>query len=547
METKQNILKGAIILSIGVMLSKIIGLVYRIPLTNIIGDEGNGLYSSAYQVYIILLTLTATAIPAGLSKLIAEREATGKHKEAEHIFKITLKGGFICSLILAAIVVLGADLISDLFFPGENVGKPIRVLVPTILVMTMVASLRGYFQGLGNMVPTASSQVIEQIFHVVFTVILAYLLIERSLLSAVTGATLGTAVGALAALLVLIVTYLKIKRERKPVLVAQKNFHQESNKVILKQVLGIMLPIIISTCVFSIMTFIDLSMITNLLPESLRQLKASGFLETVPIANVANVGIEKIATSLKGQYGFQYNTFINIPISVIVQIAAASIPAIAASAAINKPEDINEKIKMISKLGMIIAAPVAIAFLLFGKPLIGLVLKEATGGELLSAGAVSLIFITIAQLSAAVLQAMGKPMQASIHAIVACIVKVIINYILIRIPQCHIFGVIYSTTICFAIYGILNLIYLYRHFAIKLEWKKVVIKPIICAVIMGAISYGLFVAMNLLMGREKLSMLLVIPVAIVVYFVVAIWTRTINKADLEGLPGGKKLQRFIRI
>lgn len=165
----------------------------------------------------------------------------------------------------------------------------------------------------------------------------------------------------------------------------------------------------------------------------------------------------------------------------------------------------------------------------------------------MSAGAVSLIFITIAQLSAAVLQAMGKPKEASVHAILACIVKVVINYILIRIPQCHIFGVIYSTTICYAIYGSLNLIYLYRHFAIKLEWKQVVIKPIICAVIMGAISYGLYVVMNLLMGREKLSMLLVIPVAIVVYFVVAIWTRTIDKADLEGLPGGKKLQRFIRI
>ena len=547
METKQNILKGAMILSIGVMLSKIIGLVYRIPLTNIIGSEGNGLYSSAYQVYIIILTLTATAIPAGLSKLIAEREAVGEHREAERIFKVTLRAGFICSLILAVIVVLGADWISDLFFPKENVGQPIRVLVPTILIMTVVASLRGYFQGLDNMVPTASSQVIEQIFHVIFTVILAYYLIERSLLSAVTGATLGTSIGALAALLALIVTYVKTKKARKPILVAQKSFHQESNRVILKQVLAIMLPIIISTCVFSIMTFIDLSMITNLLPESLSQLKASGLIETIPVADAAHLEIGKIATSLKGQYGFQYNTFINIPISVIVQLAAASIPAIAASMAINKRKDANEKIQMIFKLGMIIAAPTAVAFLLFGKPIIGLVLKEATGGELLSAGAISLIFITIAQLSAAILQAMGEPKKASIHAILACIVKVIINYILIRTPQFHIFGVIYSTTICYAIYGILNLIYLYRHFAIKLEWKQVVIKPIICAAIMGAISYGLYVALNTLVGKEKLSMLVVIPVAIIIYFVVAIWTRTINKTDLEGLPGGKKLGRFIRI
>lgn len=128
METKQNILKGAMILSIGVMLSKIIGLVYRIPLTNIIGDEGNGLYSSAYQVYIIILTLTATAIPAGLSKLIAEREAIGEHKEAEHIFKVTLRAGFICSLILAVIVVLGADVIADLFLMEKMLGNLLEYL-----------------------------------------------------------------------------------------------------------------------------------------------------------------------------------------------------------------------------------------------------------------------------------------------------------------------------------------------------------------------------------------------------------------------------------
>jgi len=268
-ETKQNILKGAMILSIGVILSKIIGLVYRIPLTNIIGDEGNGLYSSAYQVYIIVLTLTATAIPAGLSKLIAEREAIGAHREAERIFKLTLKGSMICALVLAVIVYLGADLISDICFPNEHVGQPIRVLVPTILIATMVASLRGYFQGLGNMVPTAKSQVIEQIVHVVITVALAYYLINKSLLSAVTGATLGTSVGAFAALIILIITYKKASRKRRPLLEAQTTVHEEDGKVILKKILEIILPIIISTSVFSIMTFLDLSMITSLLPDSL--------------------------------------------------------------------------------------------------------------------------------------------------------------------------------------------------------------------------------------------------------------------------------------
>lgn len=545
-ETKQNILKGAMILSIGVMLSKIIGLIYRIPLTNIIGDEGNGLYASAYQVYIVILTLTATAIPSGLSKLIAEREAVGAHREAERIFKLTLKGSMICAFVLSVIVCLGADFISDLCFPNEHVGQPIRILVPTILIATMVASLRGYFQGLGNMVPTAKSQVIEQIVHVIFTVALAYYLINKSLMSAVTGATLGTSMGAFVALIILLATYKKVRRERKPLLEAQTTVHNENGKVILKKTLEIILPIVISTSVFSIMTFIDLSMITSLLPNSLMKLKESGLIDTVPVREASSLSIDTLATSLKGQYGFQYNTFINIPVSLIIQLAAASIPAIAASVAVNNQKEVHDKIKMIFKLGMIIGVPTSVAFLIFGQPIIGLVLVNGTGGELLSAGAISLIFITIAQLSAAVMQAMGKPLQASIHAMGACLIKIVMNYILIRMPQFHIFGVIYSTTICYIIYSILNLVYLYRHFKVKLEWIDVVIKPIFCSVIMGVISYGAYTGMNQILNRPKVSMLLVIPFAIAVYFATAIMTGTITKEDLSELPGGHKLGKFVK-
>jgi len=294
------------------------------------------------------------------------------------------------------------------------------------------------------------------------------------------------------------------------------------------------------------MTFLDLSMITSLLPKSLMKLKESGLIDSVPVPGASELTIDTLATSLKGQYGFQYNTFINIPVSLIIQLAAAFIPAIAASVAVNNYEEVNEKIKMIFKLGMIIGAPTSVAFLIFGQPIIELVLVKGTGGELLSAGAISLIFITIAQLSAAVMQAMGKPFRASLHAIGACLIKIVMNYILIRIPQLHIFGVVYSTTICYIIFSILNLVYLYRHFKVKLEWKDTVIKPIFCSIVMGIISYGAYVGMNQIFGSSKISMLLVIPFAIVIYFATAIMTKTITKDDLNGVPGGHRLMKFVK-
>lgn len=539
MATKQNILRGTMILSIGVMLSKIIGLVYRIPLTNIIGDEGNGLYTSAYQVYVIVLTLTATAIPAGLSKLIAEREALGKHREAEHIFKLTMKASFAIAFVLACAVILGADWISKVCFPNENIGAPIRALAPTILIMTIVASLRGYFQGLDDMMPTALSQVIEQIVHVIFTVVLAYYLIKKSVLSAVTGATFGTSLGAVVALAGLLVIYIRTRKERKPILEKEQDFKRENDKVILKEIFYIMCPIIISTCVFSIMTFVDLSMMSTLLPKSLIALKNQGLLHTVPVSGAEYLDMTLIIKSLKGQYGVQYSTFINIPISLILQIAAVAIPAIAMSLAVNRYDEANQRMTLIFKLGMIIAAPVTIAFLIYARPIVELVFKKGTGSELLAAGAIGLIFITLAQLSAAIMQAMGKPFRASIHAIIACVIKVILNYVLIRIPNIHIFGVIYSTTLCYLIYGGLNLIYLHKAFSIKLEWKDVFIKPIICAGMMGLGSYAIFIGMNQCVASEKLSMLVVIPAAIVIYLIVAVLTHTITKEEIKDLKGGK--------
>lgn len=546
-DTKQSVLKGAMILSIGAMLSKVIGLVYRIPLNNIIGDVGNGLYSSVYQVYLIILTLTATAIPSGLSKLVAEREALGQHKEADRIFKLTLKYCLICSLVLTLVVCFGADFISDVFFPGENIAMPMRVLVPTILIATMVANFRGYFQGLGNMMPTAKSMVIEQVAHVISTVVLAYILIKISLLSAVAGAALGASVGSAVALIILLISYKKARGDRKALLDAQVSFKQEKESEILKRILVIIVPIIISSCVFSITTFIDLSIMSNFLPGSLQQLKDSGLIDTVPVPDAATYTMKDLATSLKGQYGYQYTTFINIPVALIVQLAAAVIPAISAAVALKDYNEVNNRIKEILKLGMLIGAPISVAFLLFGKPLVKLALFSNTGGEILSAGALSLVFITIAQLTAAVIQAMGKTMRASVHAIIACAIKIVVDYVLITIPSLNIFGVVYATTICYFLYAAFNIIYLYRHFKVKIDWMACVVKPILCASIMGGVSYLFYDFVFKMTGSMMLAMLPTIIIAMIIYFVIAILSKTITSDDLKQIPGGAKLGKLLKI
>lgn len=544
-QTGSAIMRGAIILSIGVMLSKVIGLVYRIPITHIIGDEGNGLYSSAYQVYKVILALTAIAMPAALSKLIAEREAVGAYKESERVYKVALTFSATLALIFAIIIGFGADVISDVFFPGEHIGMPIRALAPTIVVATIIASLRGYFQGLNDMVPTASSQVIEQIVHVIVSVWLAYEFTKISLMGGVTGATLGTSVGAFVALIILSIIFIRRRSKRKELLSHSNPYRKESKRDIIKSILAIMVPIVITTSVFSIMTFIDLSMISKFLPHTLEVLRDSGKLATVPVPDAQNLELTVIASKLKGQFGFQYNTFIEIPVSLVLQLAAASIPAIAAGIALDQHEDVQRKIKIIFKIGLLIAVPSSVAFLIFGPNIIELVLKEATGGELLSAGAIGLIFITLAQISAAILQGVSKAKVSSVHAVIACLIKIGINFILVSRPSLHIYGIIYSTTICYMIYAGLNLRYLKKHFNIQIKWREVLIKPLICAGVMGGLSYMGYQGMVSIFSSTKLAMLITIPVAIVIYGIVGLLTGTIALVDLKMFPGGKKIVAFI--
>lgn len=545
LEVNQNLVKGAVILSLGAIISKVIGLVYRIPLNKIIGDLGNGMYGQVYSVYLVIVTLTASAIPSGLSKLIAEREAKGQHREAERVFKLTLKCCLICACVLALGTMIGADLISDIFFPQQNLGTCIRILVPTILVTTMVANLRGYFQGMGDMIPTAKSMVIEQIVHVIITVVLAYWFMHYSLHAAISGATLGTSMGALVAFLILLVSYFKLKKVRKPLIETQSHIKDESSTALLKEIAVMLIPLIISCSVFYVMGFIDTSMMANFLPASLEKLRGMGLIDRVPVPNAQDYTMYDLATSLQGQYGYQYTTFVNIPVCMVVQLAAAVIPAVAVAHTKGDSQAVNDRIRDIFKLGMLISAPTCIAFFLFGVPLVDLALLSNTGGELLSVGALSLVFITLAQLSAAVVQALGRPIRVTVHAVIACLIKIIVNYIFLHIPQLHIYGVVLGTTICYFLYATFNIVYLYKHFKVKIAWTSCIIKPSLCAVIMGVISFICYEAIYQMIGSMKMSMAITVVIAILVYVVTVIVSKTVTKEDLGQIPGGKKLSRFV--
>lgn len=549
-DNKQSLMKGAMILSIGVLASRIIGMLYRIPIRNILGDEGQSLYGVAYGIYVVILTLTAMAIPGALSKLIAERRAAGAYKEAQRVFHLamTYSLGFAC--VMAAGLWLGADFISDTFYKSQDVALPIRALAPTVVIATSLGVFRGYFQGRGDMTPTASSQIIEQIFNVIFSVVLASYFMrttEKSLVWGATGSALGTGVGAIAGFVVLIFLYLRSSKRTKKELAHSREYTYQSARVILKQILSMMIPVIISASIFSIMTSIDQSMISNILPRNIEYLRNHQMLSKVPILDAKLYSTESIVNQLSGQLSFQYMTFMNIPVSLILQIGLASVPAIAASMAAGEIKDVRRKTKMIFKVGMLIAAPSAIGYMAFATPILTLIVGDKSGAELLSSGAIAILAIAIAQLSAGILQGMSKQNIPTINALIACIIKVGINLVALRFPTLNIYGFVHSTTICYVVYALLNMFYLQRSLKMKISWRKILIKPTLCAGVMGLIGLAIYKGMIWYGLSVRLAILVVMPIAALIYFIVGVGTRTITRGDLLSIPGGRKLIALLKL
>ena len=548
-DNKQSLMKGAMILSIGVLVSRIIGMLYRIPIRNILGDEGQSLYGVAYGIYVVILTLTAMAIPGALSKLIAERRAAGAYKEAQRVFHLAMLYAIGFAVVMAVGLWLSADFISDNFFKSQDVALPIRALAPTVVIATSLGVLRGYFQGRGDMTPTASSQVIEQIFNVIFSVVLAsyFMNLTNQDVWGATGSAFGTGIGAIAGFVVLITLFIKKRPQAQAELVESTEYDYQSNFAILKQILSMMIPVIVSASIFSIMTSIDQSMISNVLPQNIDYLRNHQLLSSVPVLDAEIYSTKSIVSQLSGQMSFQYMTFMNIPVSLILQLGLASVPAIAAGMAAGAFKDVCQKTKMIFKVGMLIAAPSAIGFLVFAAPILTLVVGDSSGAEVLSAGAIAILAISIAQLSAGILQGMSKQKIPTINALIACGIKVIINLIALRFPRLHIYGFVHSTTICYVIYAVLNMYYLQKYLKMKMSWKDILIRPTACAAIMGLISLAAYKGLLWMGLSVRPAIIIVMPLAAVVYFIVGIGSRTITKGDLSSIPGGRKLIKILKL
>ena len=507
-----SFVKQAAILAAATLFARFIGFLYRLPLTYFIGDEGNALYAVGFQFYLFLLVLSSAGIPNTVSKMVSERIARKEYRNAHNVFRaamiVSVSLGFVGTVLLW---VMAGHFAVWFGYPDSRYA--IRVLAPAVLIVAIMATYRGYFQGMNNAVPTALSQVAEQFFNALFKIWLAFILISRygRLDWAAAGATAGTVIGAAVGLILMLLIYRmlspKILRRIRHDSIDLNNSDPnnsgkkiESGRSLIKEVISTAFPIILGAAIYSIANFIDLAMVSH-------RMAASGAF------------VQEEIEALYGQLTGKFVVLTTLPVSISTALSIAVLPGIAGSAVVKDRAAIREKVMKALRISTLVSVPSAIGLgVLAGPILLMLFPGHPDGAILLQVGSVSIIFLSLVQISTGALQGIGKIMIPVIGAAAGALVKIPLNYVLISVPEINVVGAVISTIACYFVAMVINLSILQKYTGIRMEWGNIFVKPISAALIMGLACYVIYFLISSV-STNMIATLLAIGVGGLVYLI----------------------------
>lgn len=522
------------ILAAASILTRIMGIAFRIPLTRIIGDEGIGAYSNAYEVYNMALLLSTYSIPIAVSKLVSARESKKEYINSYRVFKTAMIFSAIAGAIAALVTYFGAEFFSTTLFKSESSAIPLRFLAPTIFVFAIMGVLRGFFQGKNTMLPTAISQLLEQFFHVVVGLVAAIILMkmyadsEFRVAYGAAGGTFGTLIGAVVSLLFLgaifFMYYPTLKRRFRK----DSGAVEEDYQMLFKLVLLTILPIILNQTLYSV----------------------SGTLDSVLLNSVLDSkGIsEETRLILWGRYSSKYRLLANLPLSIASAIGVAVVPNIVRAHTERNQRLLYEKTAQSIKFNMMIAVPCAFGMAVLAKPIMVLLFNDSTEMTtyLMQFGAAAIILYAYSTTTSNILQGLSMMKYPVIHAGVGIIIYVIIDYILLSFFDAGVYALLVGHTIFPLIVSVLNGLRIQMETGYRQEWLRTFIMPSVCSGIMAVISYFLYLGLHTITKSVLISLVVTIIVAVIIYFVLMIVTKTLNEKELYDLPMGGRIVRLAK-
>jgi O-antigen/teichoic acid export membrane protein len=530
-----KIVKGTLILSIATLLTRMIGALFWVPFQNIAGDEVVGVYKVSYPFYATLLMIASAGIPLTISKFVSDRVSVGDHLNARQVLKAGSLVLSLTGLLLSSLLFFGADFFANVVLENPPTKQSLQVLALAILIVPLMAALRGYFQGHQNMMPTGLSQVVEQLFRVGIVVLLTYYLVSigSTTEQVSAGATLGAGVGALAGLLIVLWYYYRNRHERRRNIRRQENKQRESIGSLIKTILVFSLPITLGQLVYPIIQLLDSATVPRLLR----------WMGNTP----------EMANTLFGIYG-RGEPFVNLIQSFSTAIGLTLVPAIAAYVAKKQQQELNDTISKAWMMTLVISLPMSLAVSVLARPLNIMMYKDDAGWLPLAVLSFAAIFSTVATASTAILQGLGYNRIPVRNLIIGGIVKVIGNFI--YVPMIGIAGSALSMVICYLVVCILNMWAVIEITQARVRFSKVLGKPFLSGIFMSIILLALYLGMEKWIvdpveaSRISNAMISIVLglLAALIYFVILLLTRTINESELKMMPmGGRLVQIFKKI
>ncbi len=595
---KQSVLNGAMMLMFAVLLVKVIGLLFKIPLTDMIGAAGRGYFNSAYEIYTPIFAISMAGLPVAVSRMVAENIALGNYREPRMIRKVSQRL-FIIVGITGTLILLAAAYPYARFVANIRSLPAVLCVAPSIFFCCYMSTYRGYYEGLRNMTPTAISQVVEALGKLVVGLILAKLVTQTGMSQyesgmlasgnvsatvfgnevtslaeansvitpwAAAGAVMGVTIGSVAAAVFLTIYY-KVKGDgitRTQLVNSEKS---SPSDVLAKEMIKIAVPMVVSALILNITNLVDTVTIQSRLTSaiesdsaSILQMHSEAINEAVRLSRINISDSAEIVKYLWGSYGMALD-FRNLIPNLTLQLGISALPALAAAWAIKDKKGTKSTIELVLRICMLIGLPAGFGMAALATPLLTLIYGRGSSSDAIPVVAPIMVAYGIATALMAVstpitnmLQAIGRTDIPVKSVVVGAICKITCNFVLVGNPKINVYGAVVGTILFYVVIVACNLTSLLRISKVKVNWASILVKPLICSVLCGVTafaSYGLlskiFPVSNTdsILNMGTVSTVIAVGLAVVVYVISLLLVKGVAREDISVLPKGEKIAKTL--
>lgn len=526
-----NFLVQGSILAVAGIIVRFIGLLYKIPITRALGDDGIGYFNTAHEIYNVGLILSSYSLPLAMSKLIAARRVKKRHRDVNHVFISGLIFGTVVGGIMTLLLLFEADWITTNIFNSPSSALPLKVMAPTIFVFSVMGVFRGYFQGRGNMIPTSVSQIIEQMVNAIVSITASYLFMswfaekENPASYGAAGATLGTLFGALAAFTFLAVTMVVYYKGNSSRMGKRQKAPEETWGQIYMALVLTLTPIILSQFVYQLSGTVDNSLFGLIMGEK-------GF-------------EEKERLAMLGIYSGKYRLLSNVPVAIASSLGTSMIPSIVNSRTMKQHSEVKSKIRLTIKFNMLIAIPCAVGMGVLSGPVMQLLFRDSRvlTATLMQIGAPAVVFFSLSTVTNSVLQGIDLMQKSVTHSAISLVIHALLVYVMLARLNWGVYGLVIGNVTFALVVCILNWISIGRALRYRQEVKTTFLLPLLASLIMGIVTLASYTLMHLITHSNLVSLAVSVPLSMGVYGLLIILLQVVTAEELPQMPFGMRILR----